>query len=138
MHLFSWYFIKGEKICIFILQLVFCLPLISTPTLYIENWFYFDIICSKWQILTIGIFLYQDAYLNTLNWYQDFICFLKIGINALFTFKLYMFTFIWYLNVLLSHIFNWHQIYFIEKIRNVLISNMKNILIYDCLYARGA
>ena len=48
-------FHKGGENSYFIFQLVFYLPLISTPTLYDEYWFCFGNICFKWQILSIGI-----------------------------------------------------------------------------------
>ena len=115
MHHFSWYFIKGEKICIFIFQLAFCLPLISTPTLYVENWFYFDIICFKWQILTTDI--------------KIFIWIFSIGIKILFVFSqlvsMPLFTFNWYQFLKCFYVsfqlvskcstltyFNWYHIWF--------------------------
>ena len=98
--------------------------------LYVENWFYFDIICSKWQILTIGIFLYQDVYLNIFNWYQDFICFLAIGINALFTFYWYMFTFNWYQNVLHWHIFNWYHYWLYPLLISFFLTKRENIFLF--------
>ena len=118
MQCFSWYFIKREKILYFIFQLVFGLPLVlySTPLLYDRKWLKKN---ENWFLIWYHMLIKNNIF----NWYQDFICFLTIGINALFTF-------IWYLNVLLWHIFNWYQICFIEKIQNFVLRIVKNVLIW--------
>ena len=106
-------FHKGGENSYFIFQLVFCLPLISTPTLYVENWFYFGIICSKWQIFTIGI-----KILFTFNWY------LLIYFFQLVSMKIFI-------GILKFDLLRYLKICFIEKIQNcVLIRNVKNVLIW--------
>ena len=65
-------FHKGGENSYFISQLIFGLPLFSTPILYDEKWFKGKLIWILiWYHMKNTYNWYQDAYLFTFYWYQD-------------------------------------------------------------------